>query len=124
MARCDEEGYYYIVDRLQDMIISGGANIYPAEIEGTLHTHPKIMEAAVIGIPNKKWGESVKAIVVLKPGESVTEKEIIEYCKANAADYKKPRSVDFIDELPRNPSGKLLKRILREPYWKGKEQKV
>ena len=124
MARCDEEGYYYIVDRLQDMIISGGANIYPAEIEGTLHSHPKIMEAAVIGVPNEKWGESVKAIVVLKPGESATEEEIIEYCKANAAGYKKPRSVDFIDELPRNPSGKILKRTLREPYWKGKEQKV
>lgn len=106
------------------MIISGGANIYPAEIEETLHSHPKIMEAAVIGIPNERWGESVKAIVVLKPGESATEEEIIEYCKANAADYKRPRSVDFIDELPRNPSGKILKRLLREPYWKDREQKV
>lgn len=124
MARCDEEGYYYIVDRLQDMIISGGANIYPAEIEGTLHSHPKITEAAVIGIPNETWGESIKAIVVLKPGETATEEEIIEYCKANAADYKKPRSVDFIDELPRNPSGKILKRTLRDPYWKEKDQKV
>ena len=124
MARCDEEGFYYIVDRLQDMIISGGSNIYPAEIEGTLHSHPKIMEAAVIGIPNERWGESTKAIIVLKPGETATEEEIIEYCKANAADYKKPRSVDFVDELPRNPSGKILKRILREPYWKDREEKV
>ncbi len=124
MARCDEEGYYYIVDRRQDMIISGGSNIYPAEIEETLHSHPKIMEAAVIGVPNETWGESVKAIVVLKPGESATEQEIIEYCKANAAEYKKPRSVDFVDELPRNPSGKILKRTLREPYWKDKQQQV
>jgi len=124
MARCDEEGYYYIVDRRQDMIISGGSNIYPAEIEGTLHSHPKIMEAAVIGVPNERWGESIKAIVVLKPGESATEEEIIEYCKANAADYKKPRSVDFVDELPRNPSGKILKRILREPYWKDRNIRV
>jgi fatty-acyl-CoA synthase/long-chain acyl-CoA synthetase len=124
MARCDEEGYYYIVDRRQDMIISGGSNIYPAEIEETLHSNPKIMEAAVVGVPNERWGESVKAIVVLKPGETATEEEIIEYCKANAADYKRPRSVDFVDELPRNPSGKILKRIIREPYWKDQKEKV
>ena len=124
MARCDEEGYYYIVDRRQDMIISGGSNIYPAEIEETLHSHPKIMEAAVIGVPNERWGESVKALVVLKPGETATEEEIIEYCRANAADYKKPRSVDFLDELPRNPSGKILKRVLREPYWKDQKENV
>ncbi len=117
MARCDEEGYYYIVDRMQDMIISGGSNIYPAEIEEVLHSHPKIQEAAVIGVPDEKWGESVKAIVVLKPGESASEKDIIEYCKENAADYKKPRSVDFVDDLPRNPSGKILKRIIRKQYW-------
>lgn len=124
MARRDEEGYYYIVDRSQDMIISGGSNIYPAEIEETLHSHPKIQEAAVIGVPNEKWGESIKALVVLKPGETATEEEIIEYCKANAADYKKPRSVDFVDDLPRNPSGKILKRIIRKEYWKDQDAQV
>jgi fatty-acyl-CoA synthase/long-chain acyl-CoA synthetase len=124
MARCDEEGYYYIVDRRQDMIISGGSNIYPAEIEETLNSNPKIMEAAVIGIPNERWGETIKAVVALKPGETATEEEIIEYCRANAADYKRPRSVDFVDELPRNPSGKILKRVIREPYWKDQAEKV
>ena len=124
MARCDEEGYYYIVDRVQDMIISGGSNIYPAEIEETLHSHPKIQEAAVVGVPDEKWGESVKAIVVLKPGEASTEDEIIEFCKENMAGYKKPRSVDFVDELPRNPSGKILKRVIRKQYWKDKEFRV
>lgn len=124
MARCDEEGYYYIVDRSQDMIISGGANIYPAEIEEVLHSHPKIHEAAVIGVPNERWGESVKAIVVLKPGETATEEEIIEYCIERMARYRRPRSIDFLDDLPRNPSGKILKRIIRQQYWKGEEYKV
>ncbi|NQU06992.1 MAG: long-chain-fatty-acid--CoA ligase [Candidatus Abyssubacteria bacterium] len=124
MARRDEEGFYYIVDRMQDMIISGGSNIYPAEIEEVLHSHPKIQEAAVIGVPDEKWGESVKAIVVLKPGQTATEEDIIEYCRENAASYKKPRSVSFVDELPRNPSGKILKRVLREEYWEGRDFKV
>ena len=124
MARCDEEGYYYIVDRRQDMIIRGGANIYPAEIEEVLHSHPKVLEAAVFGVPDERWGESVKAVVVLKPGEGTTEDEIIEYCRANAAAHKKPRSVDFVDALPRNPSGKILKRVLREPYWKDQKYRV
>jgi len=124
MARCDEEGYYYIVDRVQDMIISGGTNIYPAEIEEVLHSHPKIQEAAVIGVPNETWGESVKAIVVLKPGETATEQEIIDYCMQNMASHKKPRSVDFVDELPRNPSGKILKRLIRKQYWGEKEFQV
>jgi acyl-CoA synthetase (AMP-forming)/AMP-acid ligase II len=106
------------------MIISGGSNIYPAEIEETLNSNPKIMEAAVIGIPNERWGETIKAVVALKPGETATEEEIIEYCRANAADYKRPRSVDFVDELPRNPSGKILKRVIREPYWKDQAEKV
>ena len=124
MARCDEEGYYYIVDRMQDMIISGGSNIYPAEIEEVLHSHPKIQEAAVIGIPDETWGESVKAIVVPKPGESLTQQEIIDYCRQRLASYKKPRSVDFVDDLPRNPSGKILKRVIRKQYWENKEFQV
>ena len=89
-----------------------------------LHSHPKIHEAAVIGVPNEKWGESVKAIIVLKPGETATEDEIIEYCKEKAAGYKKPRSVDIVDDLPRNPSGKILKRVIREQYWGEREYKV
>ncbi len=124
MARRDEEGYYYIVDRTQDMIISGGSNIYPAEIEETLHSHPKIQEAAVIGVPDETWGETVKAIVVLKPGQTATEQEIIEYCLERMARYKRPRSIEFVDELPRNPSGKILKRVIRQQYWKGRDFQV
>lgn len=116
LARCDEEGFIYIVDRKKDMIISGEENIYPAEIEQVLYSHPKILEAAVIGVPDEKWGESVKAVVVCKPGESLTEEEVISYCKQHLASFKKPKFVTFIDELPRNPSQKVLKRVLREKY--------
>jgi len=114
LARMDEEGFVYIVDRKKDMIISGGENIYPREIEEVLYHHPKIQEAAVIGIPDPLWGESVKAFVALKSGESMEEREVIEYCKTRLASYKKPKSVEFIGSLPRNPSGKVLKTILRE----------
>lgn len=117
-GRYDEEGYIYIVGRKKDMIISGEENIYPAEIEQVLYSHPKIHEAAVIGVPDAKWGESVKAIVVCKTGEKLTEEEIISYAKEHLASYKKPKFVEFIDKLPRNPSGKLLKEILREKYGK------
>jgi fatty-acyl-CoA synthase len=118
LARCDEEGYIYIVDRKKDMIISGEENIYPAEIEQVLYSHPKIQEAAVIGVPDEKWGESVKAIVVCKQGESLTEEEVIAYSKRHLASYKKPKFVEFIEELPRNPSQKVLKGVLREKYGK------
>jgi fatty-acyl-CoA synthase len=114
LARRDEEGFLYIVDRKKDMIISGGENIYPREIEELLYRHPKIQDAAVVGIPDPLWGESVRAFIVLKAGESMTEGRIIEYCKAHLAGYKKPKSVKFIDSLPRNPSGKVLKNILRQ----------
>jgi len=124
MGRMDDEGYIYIVDRKKDMIISGGENIYPKEIEEVLYTHPSILEAAVIGVPDEKWGEAVKAVVVLKEGEKVTEDEIIEFCKKNLAGYKKPKSVNFIDTLPRTPSGKVLKPELREKYWKRYGRKV
>jgi acyl-CoA synthetase (AMP-forming)/AMP-acid ligase II len=118
LVRQDEEGYFYIVDRKKDMIISGAENIYPAEIEEVLFSHPKILECAVIGVHDEEWGESVKAIVVCKQGESMTGEEVVEYCKQHLASYKKPKSVDFMDALPRNPAGKVLKTVLREKYGK------
>ena len=117
MAYRDAEGYYYICDRMIDMIISGGVNIYPAEVESVLHEHPAVAEAAVIGIPDERWGESVKAVVALRPGAAATEDELIEFCRTHLADYKRPRSVEFMAELPRDAAGKVLKRKLREPYW-------
>ena len=117
IAYRDAEGYYYVCDRRIDMIISGGMNIYPAEIEAVLLAHPAVMDAGVIGVPDDEWGESVKAIVQLRPARHVTEEELIEFCAERLAGYKKPRSVDFVDELPRDAAGKLLKRKLREPYW-------
>jgi fatty-acyl-CoA synthase len=118
LVRQDEEGYIYVVDRKTDMIISGGENIYPAEVEDVLYRHPKILEAAVIGIYDEQWGEAVKAVVVLKAGETLTEEEVIEFCKEHLASYKKPRSVDFVDALPRNPAMKVLKTVLRKEYGK------
>jgi len=117
-VRQDEEGFLYVVDRKTDMIVSGGENIYPAEVEEVLYKHPKILEAAVIGVHDEQWGENVKAIVAVKPGETLTEEEVIEFCKEHLASYKKPRSVDFIDALPRNPAMKVLKTVLRERYGK------
>ncbi len=124
LATVDEDGFIYIVDRKKDMIISGGLNIYPREIEDVLFEHPAVLEAAVIGVPDEEWGESVKALIVLKPEVSCSEEELIAHCKSNLGSYKKPRSIDFVDSLPRNPSGKVLKRILREKYWKGKNRRV
>ena len=121
MARMDEDGFYYIVDRKFDMIISGGENVYPAEIEAVLCRHPKILETAVIGIPDKDWGESVKAAIVLRKGETATEEEIIGYCRQHLAGYKVPRSVDFADELPKTDTGKILKKLIKAPYWKDRE---
>jgi fatty-acyl-CoA synthase len=116
LARLDKEGFIYIVDRKKDMIISGEENIYPAEIEQVLYSHPKIQEAAVIGVPDEKWGESVKAIVVCKPGERLTEEEVIAFAKQHLASYKKPKQVEFIEQLPRNASMKVLKKELRQKY--------
>ncbi|MGQ9571569.1 MAG: acyl-CoA synthetase [Dehalococcoidia bacterium] len=118
LVRRDEEGFLYVVDRKKDMIVSGGENIYPAEVEEVLYKHPRILEAAVIGVHDDVWGESVKAIVVPKPGETLTEEEVIDFCKDHLASYKKPRSVEFIDALPRNPAMKVLKTVLREKYGK------
>jgi fatty-acyl-CoA synthase/long-chain acyl-CoA synthetase len=119
IAYRDEAGYFYICDRRIDMIISGGVNIYPAEIEAVLHAHPWVVDAAVIGVPDEEFGESVKAVVQLAPGANVTEAELIAFCSGRLAGYKKPRSVDLVDELPRDAAGKLLKRKLRDNYWAG-----
>ncbi len=117
VAYKDAEGYYYICDRRIDMIISGGVNIYPAEVEAVLHAHPSVMDAAVIGVPDEQWGESVKAVVQLRPGAKATEDELIAFCAERLASYKKPRSIDFVELLPRDAAGKLLKRDIRVPYW-------
>jgi long-chain acyl-CoA synthetase len=120
----DEDGYLYVHDRVKDMIISGGENIYPAEVESALYGHPAVADVAVIGVPDEHWGESVKAVVVRAPGTEATEAELIAYARKGIAHYKAPRSVDFVDELPRNPSGKVLKRVLRAPHWGGRERQV
>jgi long-chain acyl-CoA synthetase len=120
----DEDGYLYIHDRVKDMIVSGGENIYPAEVENCLMSHPDIADVAVIGVPSDKWGETVKALVVKKEGTDPTSESIIAFAKERIASYKCPTSVDWIDALPRNPSGKILKRELRTPYWEGRERNV
>jgi len=124
MGYLDDGGYLFIMDRSKDMIISGGENIYPREIEEVLIKHPAVREVAVIGVPNPKWGESIKAVISLAEGESATEDELIDFCKENLANYKKPKSVDFVEELPKNNYGKILKRELRLQYWEGRERKV
>jgi len=120
----DEEGFVYIRDRIKDMIVSGGENIYPAEVESLLAGHPGVSDVAVIGVPDDRWGEAVKALVVRRPGAELTEQELIDWSRSRLAGYKRPRSVDFIEAIPRNPSGKILKRELREPYWAGQARRV
>lgn len=124
VGKLDEEGYLYILDRKKDMIVSGGENIYPREIEEVLSKHPDIAEVAVIGVPDEKWGEAVKAIVVPKPDKQLTEDDVIRYAAAHLASYKKPKSVDFVESLPKNASGKILKNVLRQPYWEGHQRMV
>ena len=120
----DDDGYLYIHDRVKDMIISGGENIYPAEVENALFSHFAVSDAAVIGVPDTRWGEAVKAVVVLRPGAHVSAEDLIAHCRQRIAGYKCPKSVDFIAVLPRNPSGKVLRRELRAPYWAGKQRQV
>jgi len=120
----DADGYLYIHDRVKDMIISGGENIYPAEVESALYGHPAVADVAVIGVPDDRWGEAVKAIVVIEPGAGATAQDLIAYCRERIAHYKAPKSIDFAESLPRNASGKLLKRVLRAPYWDGRERQV
>jgi fatty-acyl-CoA synthase len=120
----DGEGYLYIHDRVKDMIISGGENIYPAEVENALFSHAAVADAAVIGVPDTRWGEAVKAVVVLKPDAAATEAELVAHCRTRIAGYKCPKSVDIVALLPRNASGKVLRRELREPFWAGRERQV
>jgi acyl-CoA synthetase (AMP-forming)/AMP-acid ligase II len=116
IVRQDEEGFVYVVDRKKDIIVTGGENVASKEVEEVIFQHPKILEAAVIGVPHEKWGETIKAVAVLKPGEKMTEEELINFCKDRVAGYKKPTSVDFIDALPRSSTGKVLKYELRKKY--------
>lgn len=119
-----KDGFLFVHDRVKDMIISGGENIYPAEVENVLMQHPAVADGAVFAVPDDTWGEAVKAAVVLRPGIGLTEKELIGFMRDRLAHYKCPKSVDFVETLPRNPSGKLLKRVLRQPYWEGRDRLV
>jgi len=120
----DEEGFIFLKDRIKDMIVTGSENVYPAEIEAVLMGHPEVLECAVIGVPDAKWGETVKAVVVRRAGTGLSETLLIEWSRDKLAGFKRPHSVDFVDALPRNASGKLLKRTLREPYWAGYTRRV
>jgi acyl-CoA synthetase (AMP-forming)/AMP-acid ligase II len=120
----DDEGYVYVQDRVRDMIVSGGENVYPRVVEDVLFEHPAVADAAVIGVPDERWGETVKAVVVLRAGGRATEDDVIEFCRGRLGGFERPRSVDFVDTLPRNPSGKVLKRLLREKYWAGHARRV
>lgn len=120
----DADGFLYVRDRIKDMIVSGAENVYPAEVESVLAAHPAVADVAVIGVPDERWGETVKAIVVRRNEASLTAEELIDWSRTRVAGYKRPRSVDFVETIPRNPSGKILKRELREPYWQGVNRRV
>lgn len=124
IATWDEDNYVFIVDRAKDMIISGGENIFSVQVEEAISQHPAVLECAVIGVPDEEWGEAVKAVVVLKPGQQASEQDIIDTARAHLASYQKPRSVDFVAELPKAPTGKILKRELRAPYWAEQDRQV
>jgi acyl-CoA synthetase (AMP-forming)/AMP-acid ligase II len=120
----DAAGYIFVHDRVKDMIVSGGENIYPAEVENAILGCPGVADAAVIGVPDERWGEAVKAIVVAAAGAQPTPAEVIAWARTRIAGFKAPKSVDFIDALPRNASGKVLRRELRKPYWEGRDRNV
>ena len=120
----DEDGYLYLYDRVKDMIVSGGENVYPAEVENALMSHPGVSDVAVIGVPDERWGETAKAMVVRAPGPEATEAELIAWCRDRLAVFKCPTSVEWLEALPRNPSGKVLKKDLRAPYWTGRERLI
>jgi len=124
IGHVDDGGFVFVSDRIKDMIITGGENVYSPEVEQAIVAHPAVAEAAVIGIPDEHWGESIKAVVALVPGESLDADELISFTRERLAGYKCPRTVEFIEALPRNPSGKILKRDLRKPYWQGRDRQV
>jgi acyl-CoA synthetase (AMP-forming)/AMP-acid ligase II len=124
LGRKDAEGYVYLADRKEDKIITGGFNVYPAEVEGTLAEHPAVAECAVFAIPDKKWGEAVRADVMLRHGHAADSEELIAFCKAHLARFKVPKAIDILDELPKSPVGKILRRVLREPFWKDQKSDV
>jgi acyl-CoA synthetase (AMP-forming)/AMP-acid ligase II len=124
LATIDPEGYVLIVDRKKDIIVSGGENVSSIEVEKLLYEHPSVLECAVIGVPDERWGEAVKAVVALRPGEGATEQELMAFCRSRLAGFKVPRSVAFVDALPKSGTGKILKRELREPYWVGADKRV
>lgn len=124
LARVDEEGFIYIVDRKKDMVVSGGFNVYPTEVEAVLYQHPAVYETCVIGVPDERWGEAVKALVVPRGGSQLNEQDLIAYCRELLADYKAPRSIDFVPALPKNANGKLARKEVRAPYWAGQQRMV
>jgi acyl-CoA synthetase (AMP-forming)/AMP-acid ligase II len=124
LARVDGEGYIHIVDRRKEMLVSGGFNVYPSEVEAVLAGHPAVHEVCVIGVPDDHWGEAVKAVVVLRPGLAATEADLVGWCREQLADFKRPRSVDFVEALPKNANGKLSRKDVREPYWRGRDRRV
>jgi acyl-CoA synthetase (AMP-forming)/AMP-acid ligase II len=124
LGTVDDQHFIYVMDRLKDMIVSGGENVFPREIEEVLFAHPAVADAACIGVPSEQWGEEVKAIVVLKEGHTASDEELIAFCGERLAGFKRPRSVEFRDALPKNPSGKVLKRELREPFWQDQTRRV
>lgn len=124
MGRFDDRGYLYLVDRKKFMIVSGGYNIYPVEVENALARHPAVKEVAVVGVPDQRWGEAVKAVVTLRPGQQASETELLGFCRDGIAGYKAPKSIEFVDDFPRNAVGKLDKRALRERYWANAERRI
>jgi acyl-CoA synthetase (AMP-forming)/AMP-acid ligase II len=124
VGQVDEDGFLYLVDRKKDMVVSGGFNVFPRQVEDVLSTHPAVANSAVIGVPHPKWGEAVLAIVVTKADLSVTEDELIDHVKSTLGSVAAPKSVVFADELPTNPAGKVDKKALREPYWQGRERQI
>lgn len=124
LARVDATGYIYIVDRKKEMLVSGGFNVYPSEVESVLAQHPAVYEVCVVGVPDERWGETVKAVVVLRDGARASDGEIMDFCRGRLADFKRPRSVDFVPQLPKNGNGKLSRKDVREHYWRGRERRV
>jgi acyl-CoA synthetase (AMP-forming)/AMP-acid ligase II len=124
IGRTDDAGFVYVLDRVKDMIITGGENVYGPEVESVLSACPGVSEGVIIGVPDERWGEAVKAVVVPAPGAELSAQDVIAFCRTRLARYQCPSSVDFVQELPRNATGKVLKRALREPYWTGRERSI